>query len=110
MQVITEQERLVKVAVPCPWLDEFLGVVSWPTKGKKTVGQYTASWAAPEKNWATYEIVETLLESETREETNQVLKFNAEEDSSNEDSKFLAYGSIFFYLESENFEINFHSF
>ena len=66
MQVITEQERLVKVAVPCPWLDEFLGVVSWPTKGKKTVGQYTASWAAPEKNWATYEIVETLLESQRK--------------------------------------------
>ena len=100
----------MKVAVPCPWVDDFLGVASWPTKGKKTVGQYTASWAVPEKNWATYEIVETLLESGTREEADQVLKFSAEEDFSNEDSKFLAYGSTFFYLESENFENNFHPF
>ena len=35
--------------VPCPWVDDFLGVVSWTPKGKKTVGQYIASWSAPEK-------------------------------------------------------------
>ena len=52
-----------------------MGIVSWPPEGKKTVGQYIASWAAPEKNWTTYEIVETLLESGTREEANKVLKF-----------------------------------
>ena len=49
IQVITEHDRLVKVVVPCPWVDDFLGVVSWPPKGKKTVGQYIASWAAPKK-------------------------------------------------------------
>ena len=89
IQVITEHDRLVKVVVPCPWVDDFLGVVSWPPKGKKTVGHYIASWAAPKKNWITYETVATLLESGTREEADQVLKFSTEEDSSNEDSKFL---------------------
>ena len=87
----------MKVVVPCPWVDDFLGVVSWSPKGKKTVGQYIASWAAPEKNWATYEVVETLLESGTREEADKVLKFSTEEDSSNEDSKFLVDGSILFF-------------
>ena len=43
VQVIRKQERLVKVVVPCPWVDEFLGVASWPTEVKKTVGQYIAS-------------------------------------------------------------------
>ena len=65
--------------------------------GKNTVGQYITSWADPEKNWTTYENVKTLLESGTREEVDQVLKFSTEEDSSNEDSKFLADGSIFFF-------------
>ena len=32
-----------------------------------------------------------------------------EEDSSNEDIKFLADGSIIFLFQSENFEIHFHS-
>ena len=88
----------MKVVVPCTWVDDFLGVVSWPPKGKKTVGEYIALWAAPEKNWTTYEIVKTLLESGTTEEPNQVLKSSAEEDSSNEDSKFLAHGSILFFF------------
>ena len=65
--------------------------------------------AFPEKNWTTDEIVETLLESITTEEADQVFKFITEEDSSNEDSTFLADGSIFFYLEPENFENNFRS-
>ena len=34
----------MKVVAPCPWVDDFLGVASWPPKGKKTVGQYIASW------------------------------------------------------------------
>ena len=75
-----------------------MGVVSRPTKGKTTVGQYIASWATPEKNWTTYEIVKTLLESETREEADRVLKFSTKEDSSNEDSKFLADGLFFFFF------------
>ena len=41
----------------------------------------TLQWAAPEKNWTTYEVVETLLESRTREEADKVLKFSTEEDS-----------------------------
>ena len=75
-----------------------MGVVSWPPKGKKTVGQYIASWGAPEKKRTTYEIVETLLESGTREEAYQVLRFSTEEDFSNENSKFLADGSILCFL------------
>ena len=78
----------MKAVVPCPWVDDFLGVVFWSLKGKKTVGQYIASWAAPEKNWITYEIVETLLESGTREEADQVLKFSTEESNFFEDSNF----------------------
>ena len=74
----------------------FSGVVSWWSKGKKTVRQYIASWAAPEKNWAIYETVEALLESGTREEADQVLKFSTGQDSSNEGSKFLADGLILF--------------
>ena len=35
VQVITEHERLVEVVVTSPWVDDFLGVVSWPRKGKK---------------------------------------------------------------------------
>ena len=84
--------------LPCPWVDDFLGVVSWPPKGKKTFGQYIASWAAPEKKRTTYEIVETLLESGTREEADQVLRFSTEEDFSNENSKILADGSILCFL------------
>ena len=94
VQVITEHDRLVKVVVPCPLVDDFLGVVSWPPKGKKTAGQYIASWAPLEKNWTTYEVVKTLFQSGTREEADQVLKLSTDEDSSNEDSKFLADGSI----------------
>ena len=81
-------------------VDDFLGVVSSPPNGEKTVGQYIASWADPEKNWTTYEIVETLLELGTRKEADQVLKFSTEVDSSNEDSKFLADDLILFF-ESE---------
>ena len=94
----------MKVVVPCPWVVDVLGVVSCPPKGKITVGQYVASCAASEKNWATYEIVETLLELGTTKEADQVLKFSTEEDSSNEDRKFLADGSIlfFFFFEYEN--------
>ena len=72
----------------------FFLVFSWPPKGKKIVGQCIPSWAAPEKDWTTYEIVETLLESRKREETDQVLKFRTKKDFSNEDGKFLANGSI----------------
>ena len=93
---MTKHDRLVKV--PCPWVDDFLGVVSWLPKGKKTVGQYIASWADPEKNWTAYEIFKTLLESGTREEADQVLKFSTEEDYSNRDCKFLADGAILFFL------------
>ena len=88
----------MKVVVPCPWVVDVLGVVSCPPKGKITVGQYVASCAASEKNWATYEIVETLLELGTTKEADQVLKFSTEEDSSNEDRKFLADGSILFFF------------
>ena len=109
VQVIREHERLVKVVVLCPWVDEFLGVASWPSKVKKTVGQYIASGAAPEKNWTTYEIVERFLEPGTREEAGEVHKSSTEEDSSDAFNNFLADGLIYFYLESENFEINFHS-
>ena len=109
VQVIREHERLVKVVVLCPWVDEFLGVASWPSKVKKTVGQYIGSWAAPERNWTTYEIVERFLETGTKEEAAQVHKFSTEEDSSDAYNNFLADGLIYFYLESENFEINFHS-
>ena len=84
----------MKVVVPCPWVVDVLGVVSCPPKGKITVGQYVASCVASDKNWATYEIVETLFQSGTREEADQVLKLSTDEDSSNEDSKFLADGSI----------------
>ena len=98
----------MKVVVPCPLVDDFLGVVSWPPKGKKTAGQYIASWAPLEKNWTTYEVVKTLFQSGTREEADQVLKLSTDEDSSNEDSKFLAGGSIPFF-KSEHFEIHFHS-
>ena len=83
---------------PCPWVVDLLGVVSCPPKGKITVGQYVASCAASEKNWTTYEIVETLLELGTRKEADLVLKFSTEEDSSNEDRKFLADGSILFFF------------
>ena len=69
----------MKVVVPCPWVHDFFGFVSGPPKGKKTVGLYIASWAAPEKNWTIYEFVETLLESGTREEADQVLKFSTDE-------------------------------
>ena len=88
----------MKVVVPCPWVVDVLGVVSCPPKGKITVGQYVASCVASEKNWATYEIVETLLELGTTKEADQVLKFSTEEDSSNEDRKFLADGSILFFF------------
>ena len=54
--------------------------------------------AGPEKNWTTYEIVETVLQSGAREEVDQELKFSTEEDSPSEDSKFLADGSILFFL------------
>ena len=54
--------------------------------------------AAPEKNWTTYEIVETVLQSGTREEVDQELKFSTEEDSPREDSKFLADGWILFFF------------
>ena len=91
---MTKHDKLVKVVVLCPWVDDFLGVVSWIPKGKKTVGQYIASWADPEKNWTMHEIVKTLLESGTREEADQVLKFSTEEDYSNGDCKFLADGAI----------------
>ena len=53
---MTKHYRLVTVVVLCPSVDDFLGVVSWIPKGKKTVGQYIASWADPEKNWTTYEL------------------------------------------------------
>ena len=40
------------------------------------------------KNWATHEIVETLLEKGTRDEADQVLQFSTEEDPSNKDNSF----------------------
>ena len=86
---MTKHYRLVTVVVLCPSVDDFLGVVSWIPKGKKTVGQYTASWADPEKNWTTYEIVKTLLESGTREEADQVLKFSTGEDFNQKILKFI---------------------
>ena len=55
LQVIREHERLLKVAVPCPLVDDFFLVFPWPPKGEKTVGQCIASWATPEKYWTTYE-------------------------------------------------------
>ena len=67
-------------------------------KVKRLLGNTLHHGLPLKKKRTTYEIVETLLESGTREEAYQVLRFSTEEDFSNENSKFLADGSILCFL------------
>ena len=74
-------------------------------KVKRLLGNTLHHGLPLKKNWITYETVATLLESGTREEADQVLRFSTEEDSSNEDSKFLADGSILFFKSENSFSV-----
>jgi len=80
VQAYRENDRIEKVVVPIIWVNDFLGVFFWPPKGKKTVGHYVGMWAKPDLDWIEYDIEETILNTGTKEECDQMLQFDTTQD------------------------------
>ena len=68
VQIISEKGPETRTLVPCPWVDSIIEIVYWPPKGKR-LGVYLENWTEPGKHWKSYEVIKTILESTTTEDS-----------------------------------------
>ena len=76
VQIISEKGRETRTLVPCPWVDSVNEIGYWPTKGKP-LGVYLANQTEPGKDWKSYEIIKTILESGSKDEADQMMNMPA---------------------------------
>ena len=102
VQIISEKGRETRTLVPCPWVDSINEIVYWPPKGKP-LGVYLANWTEPGKDWKSYEIIKTILESGTKDEADQMMNMpTTTEDSETENETGEYISSIFSCKSLEN--------
>ena len=68
VQIISEKCPETRTLVPCPWVDSIIEIIYWPPKGKR-LGVYLENWTEPGKHWKSYEVIKTILESTTTEDS-----------------------------------------
>ena len=73
VQIIIEKGPETRTLVPCPWVHSINEIVYWPPKGKR-LGLYLVNWTEPGKDWKSYEIIQSTLESGRKDEDDQPLK------------------------------------
>ena len=79
--------------------DNINEIIYWPPKGKP-LGVYLANWTKPSKDWKSYKIIKTILESGTKDEPDQIMNMPTTTDDSKTQNGTGEYISIIFSCES----------